>query len=403
MFFMRGNMETKQEKLQSEIWDILFLLVIFVTVLAVNFFRIRELLQLTFIAVSVLHVRFIPDMVYGFIVSRILFLLWAALSFLWAFYSLVVLDYLVSVIQSTALAMSMVIYLTSSEKRMIRSFKVYIATCLLLILYLLSNVSFFQILNADFSQNERITAGNINANQVGVCCSYAVLIVYGFLKIYNSIFKWMLIGVFTFFSLITGSKKALITLVLGLFLLILMKSKDIFQCIIRIVMAVVLLVLLIWLLFHVHFLYETMGHRVEGLIDYLVNGTGDKSTYSRSVMIIQAKKTFLKHPLLGIGLHNFKEINVYGVYAHNNYWELLVCLGIPGFLFYYIPLFLTSIRCFFGFLGHKDKFELTVVMMLCFLVNEYSTVSYTNEVIQIIVAMIISMVYLYGKQVKKYE
>lgn len=400
---MKDRIEASQEEFCWEIWDVIFILVMFVTVLEINYFRVRELLQLVFIVLSAYHIRINLSMVYGFLASRILFLVWAVASFMWALYPSVVLDYMASVIQSTALAMALVIYLTSSEKRLKSAFLIFITTGLLMILYLLSTTSISQIINVNLSSSERITAGSINANQVGVCCSYAVLIVYAYVEKSKAALGWALICIFAFFSIITGSKKALFTLVLGLFFLMIMKSKDAYRCILRCVLFVTIFAVFIWLIFHIHFLYETMGQRLEGLIGYLIDGTGDKSTYSRGSMIIQARKVFLEYPLTGIGLHNFKEINIYGVYAHNNYWELLVCLGIPGFLLYYAPFGWAIIQSVVGFFRLRKKYELTVVLLLCFLVNEYATVSYTNEVIQIILALIISMTSLYAEQGKKYE
>lgn len=384
---------------EIKLWDILFFVTMLVTMFALEKFRIREMIQIAFMGISFWKIRLKPDLVCGFMISRVLFLLWCALSFIWALYPAVVLRYMISVTQSTVLSMALIIYLTSDRKRLNYACLLFGICSLLLIGYLLRSYSFSQILHADLTSSQRFTAGSLNPNQVGICCSYSLLVLYWNIdRIRKNLLwytgGWILIAVFGLFSLITGSKKALITLVFGMFLLMILKSKDAYRTILRIVLAFAFGAAIIWAIFNIHFLYETIGQRFMGLINYFMYGSGDKSTYSRGAMIRQARQVFLENPILGIGLHNFKEINIYGVYAHNNYWELLVCLGIPGFLFYYLPMLSAIGNSISGFFRNKKQYVLVNVLLICFFINEYATVSYTNEVIQIVLTIILSMVIL---------
>lgn len=400
---MKNSIAVEKDSFELNMWDCIFYGSILLTVLSVNYLYIREIAQIIFIAFSIYNVRLKMDLVFEFAISRLLFLVWAALSFTWAIYPLVVIRYLFSVSQSTLYVVALVIYITYSEKNLKKAITIFVFSSMLLIVYLINTTPISQIMHANLTGAERITAGNINANQVGICCSYSILIVYWMMGKIYPVLSWILVSIFGFFSLITGSKKALITILVGLTILLILRSKDSFHCMIRIVLAIGMCAMIIWLIFNVDFLHETMGRRVEGLLEYLLYGTGDKSTYSRSAMIQQAKDVFFGHPILGIGLHNFKEINVYGVYAHNNYWELLVCLGIPGFLLYYVPIVRALINVVSGCLTYKNQFELVMVLLICFLINEYATVSYTNEVVQIVIALSIGMAFLYKQQVDKNE
>ena len=49
----------------------------------------------------------------------------------------------------------------------------------------------------------------------------------------------------------------------------------------------------------------------------------------------------MENPLLGYGLNNYHLFHWSGVYSHNNYIEVLVSLGIIGFIIYY-SIFINS-------------------------------------------------------------
>lgn len=384
-------MSQEIQKVQFTIWDTVFVATMFVTVLAVNFYGIREGIQLLFIMVSLYHMQLRPDMTLGFILSRVLFLLWSMCSFIWALYPGVVLPYMVSVAQSSLLAVALMIYFSSRYERIETGLLVFVVCTLILVVFVLNRYPLEKLIQGSISFDERITVRGINANQVGVCCSYSAMIVFFFGHSKWRILRTVLIVMLSLVALITGSKKAFITLMLGMFLLMLVKSEDVLRLLLHFFFAACSCIGIIWMIFHIDFLIHTIGERLLGMLDYLIYGTGDKSTFSRGAMIEQARAVFMQKPLLGIGLHNFKQVNVYGVYAHNNYWELLACLGLPGFLMYYLSVFAGGISAVKKFHKQNQTAGFVCVMMLCFLVNEYATVSYTNEVIQIILVLIVSM------------
>ncbi len=71
--------------------------------------------------------------------------------------------------------------------------------------------------------------------------------------------------------------------------------------------------------------------------EFTQGGEGDKSTQFRYDYAKEALGLFLEKPLAGIGIDNFKSLNI--GYAHNNYLELLADLGIVGFILYYLGLY----------------------------------------------------------------
>lgn len=61
----------------------------------------------------------------------------------------------------------------------------------------------------------------------------------------------------------------------------------------------------------------------------------DGSTEERMYLMEQGIRVWMVHPFVGVGWHNYRYYNDVGLYAHNNYVELLASLGIVGFLLYY--------------------------------------------------------------------
>lgn len=59
------------------------------------------------------------------------------------------------------------------------------------------------------------------------------------------------------------------------------------------------------------------------------------STGDRAYLIQAAWEVFKDYPLLGVGISNFQNFNRLGLYAHNNYMELLAGVGMVGTVIFY--------------------------------------------------------------------
>jgi len=57
----------------------------------------------------------------------------------------------------------------------------------------------------------------------------------------------------------------------------------------------------------------------------------------RVFLALQALKLFLKHPLTGIGINNFRFVSETGLYPHNNFLVILTGTGIVGAMLYFAP------------------------------------------------------------------
>lgn len=83
----------------------------------------------------------------------------------------------------------------------------------------------------------------------------------------------------------------------------------------------------------------------------------DKSTTERIYLIERAKEVWVEHPFLGVGWDNYRFYNDLQLYAHNNYVELLSCLGLVGFLIYYSYFARKIIYVFSNMIQHKRYSE----------------------------------------------
>lgn len=203
--------------------------------------------------------------------------------------------------------------------------------------------SVYIILDSDFSNVERFggTLGNVNA--VGMMISTSLIFcLYLFLteKKYRYI---VFITPMLPTVLLTGSRKALIFLILTfLFILYFNNRNKVNKLFKWVLILTTLLVIFYYLVLKIPLFYQVIGIRIESLFDiFSEQNISDRSLIDRSFMIKFGLEKFGNKPFVGYGIDNFRvlygqAINGVGTYAHNNFIELLVDLGMVGCLLYYL-------------------------------------------------------------------
>ncbi|HWQ89324.1 MAG TPA: O-antigen ligase family protein [Desulfitobacteriaceae bacterium] len=161
----------------------------------------------------------------------------------------------------------------------------------------------------------------------------------------NKIFMGLLFGFSYLMCLLSGRRKALLFPIVLIGLVLFLKNrKNNMKIILSIVLTAVMIFVVYYASMHNDVLYNIIGKRVEGLLAFAFSDDAfevDKSAWSRQYLVVTAWGLFEHNPLLGIGLNNFKDNNILGLYAHNNYVELLCDLGIVGTIaFYWIYFYL---------------------------------------------------------------
>ena len=163
-------------------------------------------------------------------------------------------------------------------------------------------------------------------------------------------FKLLLYGLLVVMVLLSGSKKALLILVLSVSVMYILTRRNKLT-VTLIVVAVILVVYQV--LLAVPALYRVVGYRIEEWVQgtismlkldaYTLNELMDTSLANsdrvRYNMVFRGLEWAKEKPILGYGMANYIILyaRTYGnyLYAHNNYIEILVGLGIVGLVWYY--------------------------------------------------------------------
>lgn len=241
--------------------------------------------------------------------------------------------------------------------------------------------------------------GNINGNTVGVCAAFGLCFAAYFL-IKGQRKRWyrMLAIANLLVVILSSSRKAILCFLIPIAILYIFDNKDnIVKNAGKIVFALFVGIIGYYALLHVPFLYSMAGHRIESMIAGML-GTDtlvDSSTSTRLNLIQWGLEWFRERKWLGYGidnyrfvLHSFHSNWSLAYYAHNNYVELLVDVGLIGtiaYYFNYIRMLVISI----GNIRKITKTELLFIgLLIALLISEYGLVTYYDKYVQIVLVII---------------
>ena len=97
-----------------------------------------------------------------------------------------------------------------------------------------------------------------------------------------------------------------------------------------------------------------------------------------SEKIDKAMELFKEKPIFGYGLDSFRTIEgSYGLYAHNNFAELLCCTGIIGFVLFYLPYLGALLKLLYSLISRSSTLVMLALSLLIIeTVMEYGNVAY---------------------------
>lgn len=232
---------------------------------------------------------------------------------------------------------------------------------------------------------ERLAFSSLNANDIGLKAAICIL---AFLEIRKKVpYKYLfyliaalLIGVI----ISTGSRKALFLLLVGITVTVVLASTTKIKLIRNMVLACTFLGISAYLVMNIDFLYQAVGVRLEGVINAIMGeGHIDASTAERMAMIDTGLKLWEQSPVFGHGINTFTPIAGFGMYAHNNYIEEGVGLGIVGvFLWYSIYPFLF----YRSFKSVIKPMAFSIILLMPWL--DVGLVSYMEDYLHIIFAIL---------------
>lgn len=207
--------------------------------------------------------------------------------------------------------------------------------------------------------------------------SYMFVVAFGIciylVQIYGN-YMYVISALFILFSLITGSRKGIIQIVLTVAIYIVLKENVREKIRMIAILAIIGIIGLICFM-NIPFLQETYGNRLLAIFDDSIE---DSSRDNRTIMRMNALGAFLKRPIFGNGVAYTNVINkkVLGVsvYSHNNFLELLCNYGIVGFLLYYSMYFYSILKSYTKKMDVYAKMVLTCLIPL--MVIEYGQITY---------------------------
>lgn len=320
------------------------------------------------------------------------FTVWGFLSYFWAVDKQATLERALTMLQLLILFWLLYIYLSKENKVEMLILALCVAGIIFAVYILATNGLSAYV--SGLEEGNRMGAEDVNENTVGLATGIAALIAFWYAFYKKKYYFLIFAAISTFVALGTGSRKVLVLLVLGVVMMFVLKGNakkkvlSIFECMVVLIILYAILQLPI---------FETINERFDAMISaFTGEGEGDNSALTRLEMIDVGWKQFLKTPIYGIGLENSNVITQeylsLDTYLHNNYIELLACVGIVGFVLYYalylIPLKKLIVPSFRG-----DVLAIiALILLIVSLVMEFGSVQYYTKstYLQILVFILVA-------------
>lgn len=392
-------------------------ILLFLYFLSISAFRLGEGFDAAFVRVIFVAIMFFSIfrkkkmIIYGIFVWAVIFWVFYFLSALWASNASDTLSNVALAIQILGLFIFIPTYITD-KKSMNIVLKLLLCSLVCTAFILLAKTPL-----SDFGTVRLGEAIGLNPNAFGLRMAIGAIIALYLFHIedktnkFHRILFLVTILVLFGFALLSGSKKALVAIILGLIGCELLLAKGI-----KVVMKIIGISLAIFALFVLIFsnqqFYDIIGFRLEKtfytLTDQASSKYTDRSLEERRFYIERAINLFKRYPIAGYGGNNFRtymgEINYSHVaYSHNNYVELLSTLGIIGFFIYY-SLWVVALYWLIKIFLYEKKKDgcspatvLFLTMLVILLVLDYGMVGYCSEFNMLVFCLI----YLYAWSRKK--
>jgi O-antigen ligase len=180
----------------------------------------------------------------------------------------------------------------------------------------------------------------------------------------------------------TQSRKALVMLVVGVFMILILRNidnKDALETILRVTAICILFCAAFYVAMMLP-VFAGVAQRMKGLIA-MVTGKGEMgaSASIRKQMVQIGMEQFRKTPLVGIGIGcphyiSAKKLS-FDAYLHNNYVELLAAGGVIGFVLYY-GIYVYLIGNLWAIKIRKSgDYIIVCTLIIVFLIKDYGMVS----------------------------
>ncbi len=328
----------------------------------------------------------------------------ASISVLWSLRAKLALWAIVQCLLILIVCSSIIVY-AKTQDRLKTVIKTYYIAAVILLFTVLAFVDLHDLEGNRLTDSMDGDMEEWNSNYIALPLTVAIYMGYlvlwkngGLFKrlLYVSLSAGMIIVVF-----LSGSRSALISMMIPVMVIAFAKNRHFIKPLILSVFALAVVYLLIM---NVPLLYSNIGIRVEELFMVLEDGE-EAGDASRLLLAMSGLDWFTSKPILGYGLNNFRVLSdnllYFGrnFYAHNNYVELLVDVGLVGFLVYYSAYFYL-LKCRKKIAKPALPWYLAITVFLLF--ADMTNVSYYEFTIQIVLCLAFCILNVYSNN-NKYE
>lgn len=388
---IKTSQKNKYEITYSQLLDIMLFLSIFMSIIA-SHTVLDNLSKIAFIGiVFLLRFKKISKVLNIYFILEVIFIIYC----FWQVKSGIAVNKTVAIAKVNTLIISLIYYmfvyiyiLGSNKKERVMEIIVK-ATFYGLIVVLFCD--FKNIFTGRFGTNNNaginilgIRIGYLNSTYIGHLSGIALYL--GLLNYWKeSKNKAILYTIFfTFTILISGTRKMLIMIILGLIVIPYMYNsrKNLGKLLVRITLALFMVLVGYKIVMKVPILYNSIGVRIENVMEVIINGSTEEGSFNtREILVKKGIEAFKQKPNLGWGLDNFRyTINKGGYYAHNNFVEILVSGGIVGFFIYYAK-YIYLIALTFTCKKRKtqeeyNKIKAIRILLIILIILEYWQVTY---------------------------
>ncbi len=234
----------------------------------------------------------------------------------------------------------------------------------------------------------RVGSKLLNANTIGLTSGYSAIVMFFYAFCYKKIYCYALMIVPIMVLMASASRKAILILAIGIFLVVYFKMKDEknIQKYLKYIFGVLFVLVILSFVMSLDIMYTT-SKRMSEFLNFFgddINAKVDTSTLTRWKMIENGWKQFLYKPFFGIGMGNtrilYKVKLNFETYAHNDYIEHLVNGGIVGFLLYYSVIFkLIKDHIHLMKIDKDPSLIISLVFIILLLIMNFAMVSYYSD------------------------
>lgn len=285
-----------------------------------------------------------------------------------------------------------------SQKDIIKLLKLILYAITINGVYILSSFDLSLIGKIQIGAN--VLGDRWNGNAIGIMMSFGMLISMVLIKLTDKRKNKVIYSIIGFFMIIialfTGSRKAIFFILFGYSIYTILTSKN--KRIIILMKVCIVIMTVYSLIMNIPILYNILGIRLEGLIaNFTGDGVVDNSTKLRMLYIEYGISWFRTNPVIGYGIDNYRELLFRNIgvatYSHNNYIEILVNLGLIGFIVYYsayINILKNSIKFAVKYGDILYSFIFTIILTI--LIGQYGYVVYSDFLTNLILCISFSLI-----------